>query len=38
MRGYIFAPLTPSLGNRSMHCSTSCIHAVVSLKEREYNP
>jgi hypothetical protein len=27
--------LTLALGNRSMRCSTSCIHAVVSLRERE---
>ena len=27
--------LTPTLGNRSRRCSTSCIHAVVSRRERE---
>ena len=30
--------LTPTLGNRSRRCSTSCIHAVVSRRERGFVP
>ncbi len=28
-------PITPALGNCSMRCSTSCIHAVVTLARGE---
>ena len=34
-RSYSYFPLTLTLGNRSRRCSTSCIHAVVSRRERE---
>ncbi len=35
MRAGLPWALTPTLGNRSRHCPTSCIHAVVSQRERE---
>ncbi len=37
MRGYFAAciPLTPTLGNRSLRCPASRIHALVALRERE---